>query len=277
MPAGARSVREQADLEQALRGTLALEVSARRLSRLIEFLDPTDPEGLYARLRCWCEGTGGDYAWVFDNPIDTLAARLSRRLVIGFDVTEFLDHTLVRTPVTMYLFHLVRQLLDSRRLVCWMDEFWRLLADPAFEAFAKDGPKTWRKLNGVMCLATQSANDVLESPISRTLVEQTPTKIFFPNPDANWRDYTEGFGLTEREFRLIKEQLEPGSRMFLVKQAHHSVVCELDLKGFDAELAVISGRAGQVAQMHELIARAASGAGPDDWLPAFMAANAARR
>ena len=44
------SVREQADLEQALRGTLALDISARRLSRLVEFLDPTDPEGLYARL-----------------------------------------------------------------------------------------------------------------------------------------------------------------------------------------------------------------------------------
>ncbi len=46
----APTVREQADLEQALRGTLALEPPARRLSRLVEFLDPTDPEGLYARL-----------------------------------------------------------------------------------------------------------------------------------------------------------------------------------------------------------------------------------
>jgi type IV secretion system protein VirB4 len=54
--------------------------------------------------------------------------------------------------------------------------------------------------------------------------------------------------LTEREFRLIKDQLEPGSRMFLVKQAHHSVVCQLDLKGFDAELAVISGRAAKVTR-----------------------------
>jgi len=71
-----------------------------------------------------------------------------------------------------------------------MDEFWRLVADPAFESFAQDGPKTWRKLNGVMCLATQSASDVLESPISRTLVEQTPTKIFFPNADAQVEDYT---------------------------------------------------------------------------------------
>jgi type IV secretion system protein VirB4 len=265
------SVRERADLEQALRGTLALDPAARRLSRLVEFLDPTDPEGLYARLGCWCESRRGDYAWVFDNPTDTLAQRLAGRTVVGFDVTEFLDHAHTRASVTLYLFHLVRQMLDGRRLVCWMDEFWRLLADPAFESFAKDGPKTWRKLNAVMCLATQSASDVLQSSISRTLVEQTPTKVFFPNADANHGEYTQGFGLSDREFHLIKEALEPGSRTFLVKQAHHSVVCRLDLKGFDAELAVISGRAAKVAQMSELIA--AHGALPDDWLPAFMAAN----
>jgi type IV secretion system protein VirB4 len=265
------SVREQADLEQALRGTLALDLPARRLSRLVEFLDPTDPEGLYARLACWCEGCRGDYAWAFDNPLDTLAGRLAESSIIGFDVTEFLDHAQTRSPVTLYLFHLVRQLLDGRRLVCWMDEFWRLLADRAFETFAKDGPKTWRKLNAVMCLATQSPSDVLQSPISRTLVEQTPTKVFFPNADADRREYTEGFGLTAREYQLIKEQIEPGSRMFLVKQSQHSVVCELDLKGFDAELAVISGRAAQVAEMNRLMS--ALGPDPSNWLPAFMQAN----
>jgi type IV secretion system protein VirB4 len=269
----APTAREQADLEQALRGTLALDMSARRLSRLVEFLDPTDPEGLYARLAPWCAGSRGDYAWVFDNEVDTLAGRMAGRSVIGFDVTEFLDHPLTRSAITLYLFHMVRQLLDGRKLVCWMDEFWRLVADPAFAGFAKDGPKTWRKLNGVMCLATQSPSDVLESSISRTLIEQTPTKIIFPNAEANRREYTEGLGLTEREFRLVKDRLEPGSRMFLVKQAHHSVVCELDLKGFDAELAVISGRASQLAQMQEMIS--AAGPDPAGWLPLFMAANAA--
>ena len=68
------------------------------------------------------------------------------------------------------------------------------------------------------------------------------------------QEYTQGFGLTEREFKLIKEQLEPGSRMFLVKQAHHSVVCQLDLKGFDGELAVISGRARKCQRMQRIIA-----------------------
>jgi type IV secretion system protein VirB4 len=270
-PLGARSaaVRESADLDQALRGTLALQPGARCLSRVVEFLDPTDPEGLHARLARWCSACGGDYAWVFDNREDTVVPRLTGRSVIGFDVTEFLDHALTRSPITLYLFHLVRRLLDGRRLVCWMDEFWRLLADPAFESFAKDGPKTWRKLNGVMCLATQSPSDVLDSAISRTLVEQTPTKVFFPNADADFDEYTQGFGLTEREFRLIKDQLEPGSRMFLVKQSHHSVVCQLDLKGFDAELAVISGRAAEVARMHEIIA--ATGPDPAAWLSTFMA------
>ena len=270
-PRRSGGVREAADLDQALRGTLALEPAARRLSRLLEFLDPTDPEGLHARLAPWCESGGGDYAWAFDCPGDTVVARMASRSIIGFDVTEFLDHPRTRAPITLYLFHLVRQLLDGRRLVCWMDEFWRLLADPAFESFAKDGPKTWRKLNGAMCLATQSASDVLQSPISRTLVEQTPTKVFFPNADANAEEYTGGFGLTEREFRLIKDQLEPGSRMFLVKQAHHSVVCQLDLKGFDAELNVISGRIGEVARMHRIMS--STGAEPRAWLPQFMSQN----
>jgi type IV secretion system protein VirB4 len=267
-PADGRAVRQSADLDQALHGTLMLEPAARRLSRLVEFLDRTDPEGLHARLARWCDSHGGDYAWVFDNPRDQVVSRLSGAALIGVDVTEFLDHRLTRAPITLYLFHLVRQLLDGRRFVCWMDEFWRLLADRAFENFAKDGPKTWRKLNAVMCLATQSPSDVLDSSICRTLVEQTPTKVFFPNSDADLTEYTQGFGLTEREFRLIRDQLEPGSRMFLVKQAHHSVVCQLDLKGFEAELAVISGRTHQVQRMHRIIS--ANGADPKSWLPTFL-------
>lgn len=257
--------REESDLDQALHGTLALDPDQRRLSRLLEFLDPTDPEGIHARLMRWCEVSQGDYAWVFDNPSDSVVPVLHAHPIIGFDVTEFLDHPVARAPVTLYLFHLVRQLLDGRRLVCWMDEFWRLLADPAFESFAKDAPKTWRKLNGVLCAATQSASDVLQSPISRTIIEQMPTKVFFPNINADAAEYR-ALGLTDREVSLIR-QIEPGSRRFLVKQGSRSVVCRLDLSGF-AELAVISGRRSAVMRMEHL--RAQHGNEPDCWLPAFM-------
>jgi type IV secretion system protein VirB4 len=199
--------------------------------------------------------------------------QLAGRPIFGIDVTQFLGNEVTRGPVTLYLFHLARGLLDGRRFVCWMDEFWRLLDDAAFVAFAKDGPKTWRKMNGVMCLATQSVGDVLESPIARTLIEQTPTKIFFPNPDASSREYIEGFGLSRRELELVRDRIAPGSGRFLVKQGHCSLACGLDLKGFDAELAVLSGRAADLAELERL--RAELGADAGQWLPAFLESHAA--
>ena len=117
-----------------------------------------------------------------------------------------------------------------------------------------------------------ASSDVLASPIARTLVEQTPTKIFFPNDKATEDDYVRGFGLSTQEFLLIKEGLEPGSRMFLIKQGHQSVVCELDLKGFDAELKVISGRASTVEELHRILSE--TGPDPAQWLPVFQSSQA---
>ena len=263
-------VREEADLELALRGTLALDLSERRLSRLIEFLDPTTADGVYARLSRWCTLTAGDYAWAFDNPKDLIASRLTANSLIGFDCTDQINHAVIRTPMTAYLLHVISQLLGTRRLVCFMDEFQALLADPAFAGFADTSLPTWRKLDGVMFMATQSPRKVIESRISRSVIEQTPTKIYLPNNEATREDYIEGFGLTVREFKLIKEQLEPGSRCFLVKQGRHSVVCQLDLKGFSRELAVISGRSATVEIMDRMVCE--HGSAPKDWLPPFYEA-----
>jgi type IV secretion system protein VirB4 len=151
-----------------------------------------------------------------------------------------------------------------------MDEFAKLAGRPAFASFAKNGLETWRKREGAFVAATQSTSHVLESPVAKAIVEQCPTKIFFPNPDADFHEYTEGFSLTEREFKLVKEDLEPGARTFLVKQGHISVVATLDLRGFDFELDVISGRIRNVDLMKRLIAQ--HGEDPAQWLPAFREA-----
>ena len=262
------TVRESKDLEKSLQGTLALEQKYRRLSRLIEFLDKRDPEGLYARLSKWCADTGGEYAWVFDNERDSVTGIMGKNATIGFDVTDFIDNQTTCTPITMYLFHLTKELMDGRRLICWMDEFWKLLGDPTFQDFAKDGLKTARKKNGAFAFATQSVGDGLDSPIARDIVEQTATKIFLPNGEARPEEYIDVLGLSEREYLLIKQELEPGSRQFLVKQGNSSVVCELDLKGFDFELDVISGRSHNVEIVRNIIAQV--GDNPADWLPIFQ-------
>lgn len=264
------SARQHEDLDHALRGTLALPRQVRRLSRLIEFLDPTEPDGVHARLRPWCSRMSGDSGWVFDNPQDELVDLLDQQTLVGFDVTDFLDNPRVRDPLSMYLFHLVRRLVDGRRLVVWADEFARLLADPSFAEFSKNGLEGWRKKEAALGAFTQAASHVLGSSIARAIVEQTPTKVFFPNPDADHAEYTQGFNLTDREFTLIKETLQPGSRSFLIKQNHTSVIATLDLRGFDQELAVISGRTTNIELMKQLIAR--HGPAPEDWLPPFKQA-----
>ena len=261
------SVRQEQDLDHALAGTLSLSHSSRRLSRLVEFLDSTDPEGLHARLSRWCVDAGGEDGWVFDQGEDRVASLLSEHRLVGFDVTDFLEHPAARAPVSLYLFHLTSRLLDGRRMVVGMDEFAKLLDHEAFRSFAKNGLKTWRKIGGMGVFATQSPSDVSGSDIARTVIEQTLTKIFFPNAEASEEEYCGVFGCSQREFELVKHELESGRREFLIKRPHVSVVGTLDLAGFDFEIDVISGRTRTVELVNELIADL--GPDPAAWLPAF--------
>ncbi|MDP0919622.1 VirB4 family type IV secretion/conjugal transfer ATPase, partial [Klebsiella pneumoniae] len=82
---------------------------------------------------------------------------------------------------------------------------------------------------------------------------QCATYILMPNPKARREEYVDGLHLSEREFQLVKEEMAPGSRRFLVKKGQNSVVAELNLRGFDDELAVISGTTENVNLVTKII------------------------
>lgn len=231
-------------------GVAALEAlprEGRSIAALRSLLGQGDAAGIGARLERWSRG--GPLGWVLDNETDALS--LETRFA-GFDITRILDHAEVRAPAMLYLFHRISERVDGRRLVLDIDEFWKVLGDPAFTGLVRDGLKTWRKQNALMVFGTQSPADALGSPIAPAILEQCATKIFLPNPHGQARDYVEGFGLTREEFRLVREVLTPESRRFLVKQGHNSVVVELDLAGLDDLLAVLSGRSETVALLDRL-------------------------
>jgi type IV secretion system protein VirB4 len=186
-------------------------------------------------------------------------------LIRGFDVTEFIDNDLTRTPTIMYLFHRIEGLIDGRRIPILMDEFWKLLDDPAFEDLAKNKLVTIRKQDGFLIMFTQSPQQVLQSPIAFAIIGQTATKIFLPNPEAEYNDYMK-FGLSDREFEIVKG-LGEKSRQFLIKQGENSVVAELNLRGFDDELAVLSGNTATSNLAEKLVAQL--GDDPAVWLPEF--------
>lgn len=255
---------QEREISDAVRGVMTgLKPESRRLSSLLAFMDQTDPEGAGARLARWC--ARGPLGWVFDNEEDSLD--FSGKTIFGFDVTEFLDDPEVRTPIIMYLFHRMEELIDGRRFMCFMDEYWKLLQDDHFKDLAQNKLKTIRKQNGFLVLGTQSTGDVLASSIAHSIIEQCATMLFFPNPKASEKDCVDGFKLTNREYQIIKEELAPSSRRFLVKQGHSSVVAELNLQGFDDELAVISGTTENVGLVNKLIEM--TGDDPAQWLPLF--------
>jgi len=266
------TVRELDEISEGVRATMSMPVEHRRLSSVLAYMDKTKEDGAGARLRRWCAltetGSPGPLSWVFDNETDDLD--FSGKQLFGFDVTEFLDDPTVRTPVVMYLFHRMDELIGRGRFVCFMDEFWKMLQDDYFEDFANNKLKTIRKQDGFLVLGTQSPRDVLLSPISHSIIEQSATLIFLPNPKAQEEDYIDGFKLSRREYMIVKEEMPEGSRRFLVKQGSHSVVAELNLKGFNDELAVISGNSDSVALLQHLIDK--YGDDPNDWLPEFQKA-----
>ncbi|WP_435656553.1 VirB4 family type IV secretion/conjugal transfer ATPase [Brucella pituitosa] len=262
------SVTELRDIAAAIDGLADLSAEQRKIGALRTFLDNTNPEGIAARLRRW--ERGGPLGWVFDNPGENIGLEefgVGGNMA-GYDMTDFLDNEEIRTPLMAYLFHRVEQLIDGRRIIIVIDEFWKALQDEDFRDLAQNKLKTIRKQNGLMLFATQSPRDAINSPIAHTIIEQCPTQIFLPNSRGSHADYVDGFKLTEREYDLIARELSVESRRFVLKQGHKSVVAELNLHGFDDELAILSGRTANVELADSI--RAEVGDRPDDWLPVFQ-------
>jgi type IV secretion system protein VirB4 len=256
------SVEERALLARAVATLGDTPLEQRTIGMLRVYLRSDDPDGLCARLEQW--EAGQPLGWVFDNDTDWFP---SSAQFVGFDMTDFLDYAEIRAPLMMYLFRRIEDMIDGRRIAIVIDEFWKALGDVQFQTLIMDKLKTIRKQNGLLVFATQSPADALRSPIAHAIIEQCPTRIFFPNGRADARDYIDGMKLTAREFDLIATQLTPESRMFLVKQGAASVVVGLDLHGFDEELAVLSGRTANIELLETI--RAEVGDDPAAWLDVF--------
>jgi len=229
-------------------------------------------DGLFARMRKWT--SGNSLGWVFDNPADTID--LTKANIVGFDYTDIIDNPEVRVPVINYLLHRLEALIDGRPLIYVMDEFWKILdGKGGLKEFAKNKQKTIRKQNGMGIFATQSPEDALRSDIAAALIEQTATMILLPNPNASRDDYVNGLKLTESEYQVVKS-LDERSRCFLVKQGHASSVCQLNLRGMDDALAVISASTDNIDIMHRVLEQRAKVEGvlpdeltPEQWLQHF--------
>lgn len=258
------TAQEESIIESSLKTLMKTrDVAMRRLSSLktlFEGRDRTD-RGLSARLDKWIGG--GPNAWLFDNETDDMDLSSS---CTGFDMTRILDEPTVRTAALLYMFHRLNEIYDGSPVINLMDEAWRLLDDEVFIDFMKDYFKTIRKRNGIVIFGTQSASDVVDSKVGRTIIEQTSTNIFFGNSKADTNSYAKHFGLSEAEFEWVRNA-DPASRFMLIKHAKDSVIARLDMSHMTDFVKVLSGRESTVRECEEL--REMYGDDPKNWLARF--------
>lgn len=203
------------------------------ISLLLENLteDVNDSNSLKSRLLAFKKGK--QFGWVFDNENDILDFPDSIN-VFGIDGTEFLDDGDVNGILSYFILWRVMNLADGRRLCIDIDEAWKWLENEVVANEVKNKFKTIRKQNGFLRLATQSVEDFLKLPIAKTIIEQSATKIFLPNPQAKQEDYVNGLNLSFDEYEIIRD-FQPANRELLVKRQDESVIAKLDLSSLGKE------------------------------------------
>jgi type IV secretion system protein VirB4 len=239
----------------------------------LDSLPDTGDNCLRRRVEAWCHGdVEGRYAYALDNPKNNFDWETFWR--VGFDVSEFLvaGHPATE-PILSYLFHLktLMQRDGGGLLATVVEEFWLPIMYPTTAAQILDTLKTGRRRDEFILLVTQSPEDAIKSPLLSAILQQTPTKIFLANPDAEYTNKEGGgyirFGLTPKEFSKL-QQLGLQDRKFLVKQGSQSSIAMLDLGGLGDDIAILAGAADDFP--HLVAAQNEVGKNPDDWIPVYL-------
>lgn len=180
----------------ALGSLASAPIEERTLTGLSVLLQSND---LKLALRPYC--IGGAYGRL----LDAEREYLGETAVQAFE-TEGLVGTGAASAVLSYLFHRIESRLDGRPTLLIIDEGWRALDDQGFTGKLREWLKTVRKKNASVIFSSQSLSDLDDSPITPTIIESCPTRIFLANERALEPQIAavyRRFGLNDRQIEIL--------------------------------------------------------------------------
>lgn len=255
---------EREIVQSAIDGLFRHAPAERSLVEVASYFGLARDGSLRSRLGAWLPG--GKYAGLFDNEEDRF--RLDARYCY-FNLTRVMQDETALLAVLEYLFHRIDLAMDGEPFIIVLEEGWKLRRSPYFRARIDDWLMTVRKKNGVVIFVTPDLGLAYDEK-SDSLVKQPATFLYFAADRADEKDYRKVFGLSQREFELVREW-EPEERLALVKHGNDSVVVKtaLDSPELLRFLPVLSGNEGNVRRMREIM-REVNSQDPEVWLPIFM-------
>jgi len=230
---------------QALSDAVQANTTAdHRLQNFEQFrsqLRATDDDGdLYNRLGRWDET--GQFGWLFGGKgLDPLAFDNG---LTAFDLTEIFDNDLVRTFWLSYVFRRIERLVeDEHPTLLILDEAWKLLDDPYFEARLKDWMLTMRKKNVAVILLTQRVSHIKNSAAGDAILESAVTRLVYPSA-FNTEAELAPLNLTPTE-SVFLQMSNVDNQLVLLKSGSDSVVLDFDLVAIGGGLDVLGGGRGE--------------------------------
>ena len=205
-----------ADLDKRVGEVFRRAPDKRTLSALAHLL----PRRMWPAMSRWVDE--GTWAPWFDGPPAELEA-FGRWQVV--DLAGASQHADWCEAALWFFLERMRLVMDDesergRLKILVVDEAWRYLKDPIVVQKLAEAAKTWRKMNGVLIVATQSAGDVLHA--APELLESMPTRVLLANPSFP-DEAARVLGLTPAEAATVRE-LEQKRELFIHRPGHSAVV-----------------------------------------------------
>jgi type IV secretion system protein VirB4 len=149
-----------------------------------------------------------------------------------------------------------------------IDEAWLALSNPIFATKIKEWLKVLRKNNCAVILATQSLNDIVNSPIMDAVLDSCETRILLPNPNAlsdSMKDlYMKHLALSEHQVNLIAHAEKKREYYYACETTHCHRLFSLALGPVALAFTGASGKE-DLAEIRRLVA-AHGDRWPGQWL-----------
>lgn len=186
-------------LWEAINQLAAEDVKDRTITNLIKFVQN---DKLKNALKQY--SMDGMYGKYFDNDNDVL----EQGRITTFEMGKIMDKKNVLLPTLDYLFHKIEteMIVDGRPSMIILDECWLFLKEDRFASKIEEWLRVLRKKNTAVIFATQSIEDIVDSPISHVIKNNCQTKIFLPNryaKDETFKKIYKGFNLSDMALEVL--------------------------------------------------------------------------
>ena len=186
----------------------------RTITNFIDYLQDEELKtAFYPLAKNDQNGNAGEYGNIFDSDEDTL--KLSSWQT--FEMGKIINQKSIIGPTLMFIFHRIENLLkgydghditkDGPTLIV-LDECWMFFKNPLFASKIEDWLRTLRKFNASVIFATQSLDDVVNSPLFDIILGSCKTHIFLPDElalEPKRKKVYEQFKLNERQMEILSQ------------------------------------------------------------------------